>query len=91
MLPPGDSAAALQQEADALGTAPAGQVPAVAQFEQPTPAAATLYYSVTQAYPPLGQDGFGAGQVLTATYYDGYDFNQDGTSDPAIDNQYAGQ
>ncbi|WP_161599639.1 DUF6443 domain-containing protein [Hymenobacter nivis] len=85
------TADALQQEADQLSTAAAGQTPAVAQFEQPTTDAATQYYSVTGAYPRLGQDGFGAGRVLTATYYDGYDFNQDGAPDVAFDNQYAGQ
>ncbi|AMJ64047.1 DUF6443 domain-containing protein [Hymenobacter sp. PAMC 26628] len=85
------TADALQQQADQLGTAAAGQAPAVAQFEQPTPAEATQYYSVTGAYPRLGQDGFGAGRVLTATYYDGYDFNRDGAPDLAFDNQYAGQ
>ena len=81
----------LQAEADQLGTAPDGQTPAVGQFEHPTTAAATQYYSVTGAYPRLGRDGFGAGLVLTAAYYDDYDFDRDGTPDVAFDPQYAGQ
>ena len=40
------TADALQQEADQLGTAPDGQAPAAAPFEQPSADATTRYYSV---------------------------------------------
>ncbi|WP_345055661.1 DUF6443 domain-containing protein, partial [Hymenobacter glaciei] len=47
--------------------------------------AATAYqhYSTTQAFPRLGQQGFEAGLVLSATYYDDYNFDNDaaGTAD----------
>ena len=43
------------------------------------------FYTTDHAFPRLGQDGFGPGQVLAATYYDDYDFNNDGAADAAYD------
>jgi RHS repeat-associated protein len=62
----------LQQEADQLSAAATTQ-----QFEQRT-TTAPHYYSTTQAYPRLDQDGFAGNQVLTVTYYDDYDFDNTG-------------
>ena len=78
--------AALQMEADATA----------AQFEQRSDNAAGTYpqfYTTDQAYPRLGQQGFSAGQVLTATYYDDYNFDNDlvGTPDVAYDTQLDAQ
>jgi hypothetical protein len=39
----------------------------------------------------LGQQGFGAGQVLSRTYYDDYDFDNDGQPDVAYDTSSNGQ
>ena len=76
---------ALQAEADATA----------AQFEQRTATAGTYpqYYTTDQAYPRLGQQGFSAGQVLSATYYDDYNFDSDaaGTADATYDAQLDAQ
>ncbi|MGI4734910.1 MAG: DUF6443 domain-containing protein [Janthinobacterium lividum] len=49
------------------------------QYEQRTANAANAqHYTTDQAFPQLGQQGFGAGLVLTASYYDDYDFDNDG-------------
>ena len=50
------------------------------QYEQRTADGASYpqYYTTGQAFPQLGQQGFGAGLVLTASYYDDYDFDNDG-------------
>jgi RHS repeat-associated protein len=53
------------------------------QYEQRSADGATYpqFYSTDHAFPQLGQRGFGYGQVLAATYYDDYDFNNDGQPD----------
>lgn len=71
----------LQQEADQLSMGATTQ-----QFEQRT-TTAPHYYSTTQAYPRLEQDGFVGSQVLTVSYYDDYDFDNAGA---AIDKPYYG-
>jgi hypothetical protein len=73
------TAAALQAEAEATEN----------QYEVRT-AGAAPNYSTDRAYPRLGQQGFAAGQVLTANYYDDYNFDNDaaGTPDAAYDPQY---
>ncbi|MBD2769341.1 hypothetical protein IC235_15745, partial [Hymenobacter sp. BT664] len=80
----------LQAQADA--TPDAAQ-----QYEQRTASAAAYphAYTTDQAFPRLGRQGFGPGQVLTVTYYDDYNFDQDaqGTADvaynPSLDGQFA--
>ena len=51
------------------------------------------FYTTDQAYPRLGQQGFSAGPVLTATYYDDYNFDNDaaGTPNVAYDTQLDAQ
>ncbi|MGI4733612.1 MAG: leucine-rich repeat domain-containing protein [Janthinobacterium lividum] len=53
------------------------------QYEQRSADGTTYpqFYSTDHAFPQLNQKGFGPGQVLTATYYDDYDFNNDGQPD----------
>ena len=62
------------------------------QYEQRTANAGTYprFYTTDQAFPKLGQQGFGAGQVLSVTRYDDYNFNNDaqGTADVAYDANY---
>ncbi|HEX8657541.1 MAG TPA: DUF6443 domain-containing protein [Hymenobacter sp.] len=74
--------AALQTLADA-------QTDAAQQYEQRTADGGTFPhgYTTTQAFPRLGQGGFGPGQVLSVTYYDDYNFNNDaqGTPDATYD------
>jgi hypothetical protein len=48
-------------------------------------------YSTDRSFPRLGQQGFGAGQVLSRTYYDDYDFDNDGQPDVAYDTSSNGQ
>lgn len=50
-------------------------------------------YTTDQAYPSLGQQGFGAGEVLTVTYYDDYNFDNDAQDTPeaAYDTQLDAQ
>ncbi|WP_345125078.1 DUF6443 domain-containing protein, partial [Hymenobacter antarcticus] len=61
----------MQAQAD-LATAPE------AQYEERTAAAPQpQHYTTDRAFPRLGQQGFGAGLVLTATYYDDYNFDND--------------
>ncbi|MBD2768430.1 hypothetical protein IC235_11065, partial [Hymenobacter sp. BT664] len=80
----------LQAQADA--TPDAAQ-----QYEQRTATGSAYpqFYTTDQAFPRLGQQGFGPGQVLTVTYYDDYNFDQDaqGTADvaynPSLDGQFA--
>ncbi|MBD2768464.1 hypothetical protein IC235_11240 [Hymenobacter sp. BT664] len=70
---------------------------AAQQYEQRTSngSAYAHFYTTDQAFPRLGQQGFGPGQVLTVTYYDDYNFDQDaqGTADvqynPSLDGQFA--
>jgi len=58
-----------------------------AQYEQRSSNASQYPQGFTtdQAFPLLGQNGFGAGQVLTVTHYDDYDFNNDGQADAQYD------
>jgi RHS repeat-associated protein len=42
-------------------------------------------YSYDHSFPRPGQQGFGYGQVLSAVYYDDYDFNNDGQPDARYD------
>ena len=52
------------------------------------------FYTTTQAFPRLGQGNFGPGTVLSVTYYDDYNFNNDAqgtaeaTYDPSTDSQF---
>ena len=64
---------ALQAEADQAAQA------GTPQWEQRTALVATYpqYLTTDQAYPRLGQGGFGVGLVLTASYYDDYNFDND--------------
>jgi RHS repeat-associated protein len=57
------------------------------QYEQRTADAATYPHFLTtdQSFPKLGQQGFGAGQVLSVTHYDDYDFDNDGQPNVAYD------
>jgi len=59
------------------------------QYEQRTAdqVAFLQHYTTTQSFPQLGQRGFGAGQVLNATYYDDYNFDNDiqGLADASYD------
>jgi RHS repeat-associated protein len=48
-------------------------------------------YSYLQSFPRLGQDGFVGGQALTLTYYDDYDFDNDGQPDVAYNVSTDGQ
>lgn len=77
----------LQQEADQLSAAATVQ-----QFEQRI-TTGPYYYSTTQAYPRLEQDGFVASQVLSVTSYDDYNFDNDasGSADAAYSPLYDGQ
>ncbi|MBD2770373.1 hypothetical protein IC235_21000 [Hymenobacter sp. BT664] len=67
------------------------------QYEQRTSngSAYAHFYTTDQAFPRLGQQGFGPGQVLSVTYYDDYNFDSDaqGTADvaydPSLDGQFA--
>ena len=63
------------------------------QYEQRTADAGRYprFYTTDQSFPKLGQQGFGPGQVLSATYYDDYDFNQDGQPDVRYDASQDGQ
>jgi RHS repeat-associated protein len=63
------------------------------QYEQRTALAATYPHGLTidQSFPKLGQQGFGLGQVLSVTYYDDYDFDNDGQPDVAYDASTDGQ
>lgn len=65
------------------------------QYEVRVPAgsgpAAGGGYSLDHAFPRPGQDGFGPTQVLTRTYYDDYDFDNDGQPDVAYDPSQDGQ
>ena len=45
------------------------------------------HYTTSQAFPQLGQNGFGPGLVLSATYYDDYDFDGNGVADAQYDTQ----
>jgi RHS repeat-associated protein len=58
-----------------------------AQYEQRTSNVGAYPHGFTtnQAFPALGQNGFSAGQVLTVTHYDDYDFNNDGQADAQYD------
>jgi RHS repeat-associated protein len=59
------------------------------QYEQRT--ADTRYpqhYTTDQSFPQLGQQGFLAGQVLSATYYDDYDFDNNGQADASYSSNY---
>jgi RHS repeat-associated protein len=59
------------------------------QYEQRTADANyPQYYTTAQSFPQLGQQGFLAGQVLSATYYDDYDFDNDGQSDASYSSNY---
>jgi RHS repeat-associated protein len=52
------------------------------------------YYTLSQAFPKLGaaaQQGFASWQTLTATYYDDYDFDNDGAPDAQYDTSQDGQ
>ena len=79
----------MQALADAGGTTPESQ------YEQRTADAATSphAYTTTQAFPRLGQGDFGPGTVLSATYYDDYNFDNDaaGVADAAYDTSTDGQ
>lgn len=77
----------LQQEANQLSAAAT-----VYQYEQRS-TSGPYYYSITQAYPRLDQDGFTVSQVLTITSYDDYNFDNDatGTADAAYSTLYNGQ
>jgi hypothetical protein len=59
------------------------------QYEVRVPAgtspAAGVGYSLDHAFPRPNQDGFGPAQVLTLTYYDDYDFDNDGQANVAYD------
>ena len=66
------------------------------QYEQRTAASGgryPLFYTTDQSFPKLGQQGFGAGQVLSATYYDDYNFNNNaqGTAQASYDASQNGQ
>ncbi len=64
----------------------------VHQYEQRTADAGTYpqFYTTDQAFPKLGQQGFGPGQVLRVTRYDDYNFDNDAasTADVAYDANY---
>ncbi|MGI4734871.1 MAG: DUF6443 domain-containing protein [Janthinobacterium lividum] len=60
------------------------------QYEQRTADARyAQHYTTDQSFPQLGQAGFGAGQVLTATYYDDYDFDNNGQADAHYSTDYS--
>jgi RHS repeat-associated protein len=63
------------------------------QYEQRTADRATYPQGMTtdQSFPHLGQQGFAAGQVLSVTRYDDYDFDNDGLPDAAYDPSQNGQ
>jgi len=61
------------------------------QYEQRTSSSTYQYYSATQSFPQLGRQGFSAGQVLTATYYDDYDFDNNGQADATYNASTDGQ
>jgi RHS repeat-associated protein len=61
------------------------------QYEQRTTSSAYQYYTATQSFPQLGQQGFGAGQVLTVSYYDDYNFDNAGAADASYNAQSDGQ
>jgi RHS repeat-associated protein len=77
----------LQQQVDQLSAAAT-----VGQFEQRI-TNGPYYYSTTQAYPRLDQDGFTASQVLSVTAYDDYNFDNDasGGADAAYSTVYNSQ
>jgi RHS repeat-associated protein len=53
------------------------------QYEQRTASLGQYPHGLTtdQSFPKLGQQGFSKGQVLTVTYYDDYDFDNNGQAD----------
>jgi len=57
------------------------------QYEQRSANLASYPQGMTtdQSFPHLGQQGFAAGQVLSVTRYDDYDFDNDGQADVAYD------
>ena len=63
------------------------------QYEQRVAAGTTNVggYSLDQSFPHFGQQGFGAGQALSVTSYDDYDFDNDGQADVAYDPSTNGQ
>lgn len=61
------------------------------QYEQRTTSSAYQYYTASQSFPQLGQQGFSTGQVLSVTYYDDYDFDNNGQPDAQYDPQSDGQ
>jgi RHS repeat-associated protein len=63
------------------------------QYEKRTASISRYVHGFTtdQSFPQLGQQGFGTGQVLTITYYDDYDFDNNGQADGAYDPQSDGQ
>ncbi|MEJ7659571.1 MAG: hypothetical protein WKG07_08065 [Hymenobacter sp.] len=56
-------------------------------MREPTPTS----YTTDQSFPRLGQQGFSAGQVLSVSYYDDYDFDNNGQRDAAYDPSQDGQ
>ncbi|MDO7852968.1 DUF6443 domain-containing protein [Hymenobacter convexus] len=58
---------------------------AINQYEQRTADSTTFrhFYTTNHSFPRLGQNGFTNGYLLSATYYDDYNFNNDaaGTAD----------
>jgi RHS repeat-associated protein len=63
------------------------------QYEQrvPTTQPNVGGYSYDQSFPRPGQQGFVTAQPLSLTYYDDYDFDNDGQADVAYDPQSDGQ
>jgi len=78
---------------DSLQALAAADTTVTGQYEQRTADKATYAHSYTtdQAFPRLGQAGFAAEQVLNVTYYDDYDYNNDGQADVAYDPSTDGQ
>ena len=68
----------LQAEADAVSRS----------YESRSPAAATQYYTIDGAYPPLTGTTH---ELLTASYYDDYDFDNNGEQEAVFDAGYGGQ
>jgi len=86
----GDTAGQVTLQAQA-----AADTAAARQYEQRTADGAAYPYFVTtdQAFPRLGQGGFGPGTVLAVTHYDDYNFNNDaaGVADAAYNTSTDGQ
>jgi RHS repeat-associated protein len=63
------------------------------QYEQRVSASASNIggYSYDHSFPRLGQDGFVGGQALSLTYYDDYDFDNNGQADARYDTSQDGQ